>query len=160
MTFLPQAPANRGYFALRTQGRARGRVSTCDLRHSLSCNRQWFSPRAGRRAYQLLREIQLGARGSALGHWRLPFTRSIRQRLSPDEDLLALLPQHAHHGHPRTEDALLVVMEVPGVDRDIKVEDDTLSVEARIDYSKYEAWSASTPSTMSAMSPGALRYQT
>ena len=40
-----------------------------------------------------------------------------------------------------TEDALLVVMEVPGVDRkdiDIKVEEDTLSVEARIDHSKYE----------------------
>ena len=40
-----------------------------------------------------------------------------------------------------TEDALLVVMEVPGVDRndiDIKVEEDTLKVEARIDYSKYE----------------------
>ena len=40
-----------------------------------------------------------------------------------------------------TEDALLVVMEVPGVDRkdiDIKVEDDTLRIEARIDYSKYE----------------------
>ena len=36
-----------------------------------------------------------------------------------------------------TEDALLVVMEVPGVDRkdvDIKVEEDTLSIEARIDY--------------------------
>jgi len=40
-----------------------------------------------------------------------------------------------------TADALLVVMEVPGVDRkdiDIKVEDDTLTVEARIDYAKYE----------------------
>jgi HSP20 family protein len=40
-----------------------------------------------------------------------------------------------------TEDALLVVMEVPGVDRkdiDIKVEEDTLSVEARIDTSNYE----------------------
>jgi HSP20 family protein len=40
-----------------------------------------------------------------------------------------------------TEDALLVVMEVPGVDRkdvDIKVEEDTLSIEARIDTSKYE----------------------
>jgi HSP20 family protein len=40
-----------------------------------------------------------------------------------------------------TEDALLVVMEVPGVDRkdvNIKVEEDTLSIEARIDTSKYE----------------------
>ena len=40
-----------------------------------------------------------------------------------------------------TEDALLVVMEVPGVDRnniDIKVEEDTLRIEARIEYSKYE----------------------
>lgn len=40
-----------------------------------------------------------------------------------------------------TEDALEVVMEVPGVDRtdiDIKLEDDTLSVEARIDHSKYD----------------------
>src|ERR1044072_2600159 len=40
-----------------------------------------------------------------------------------------------------TEDSLLVVMEVPGVDRkdiDIKVEEDTLRVEARIDTSKYD----------------------
>jgi HSP20 family protein len=40
-----------------------------------------------------------------------------------------------------TEDALLVVMEVPGVDRkdvDIKVEEDTLKVEARIDTAKYD----------------------
>ena len=40
-----------------------------------------------------------------------------------------------------TEDALLVVMEVPGVDReniDIKVEEDTLRVEARIDTTKYD----------------------
>jgi len=40
-----------------------------------------------------------------------------------------------------TEDALQVVMEVPGVDRkdiDIKVEEDTLRIEAHIDYSKYE----------------------
>jgi HSP20 family molecular chaperone IbpA len=40
-----------------------------------------------------------------------------------------------------TEEALEVVMEVPGVDRkdiDIKIEEDTLSVEARIDYSKYD----------------------
>jgi HSP20 family protein len=39
------------------------------------------------------------------------------------------------------EDALKIVMEVPGVDRkdiDIKVEEDTLSVEARIDPSKYD----------------------
>jgi HSP20 family molecular chaperone IbpA len=40
-----------------------------------------------------------------------------------------------------TDDALMVVMEVPGVDRrdiDIKVENDELRVEARIDFSKYE----------------------
>jgi HSP20 family protein len=40
-----------------------------------------------------------------------------------------------------TEEALLVIMEVPGVDRkdiEIKVEEDTLSVEARIDHSKYD----------------------
>ena len=40
-----------------------------------------------------------------------------------------------------TENGLLVVMEVPGVDRkdiDIKVEEDTLSIEARVDYSRYE----------------------
>jgi HSP20 family molecular chaperone IbpA len=40
-----------------------------------------------------------------------------------------------------SEDALKVVMEVPGVDRkdiDIKLEEDTLSVEARIDHSKYD----------------------
>jgi HSP20 family molecular chaperone IbpA len=40
-----------------------------------------------------------------------------------------------------TDDALQVVMEVPGVDRkdiDIKVEENTLKVEAKIDPSKYE----------------------
>lgn len=40
-----------------------------------------------------------------------------------------------------TEDALEVVMEVPGVDRkdiDIKLEDDMLIVEARIDHAKYD----------------------
>ena len=40
-----------------------------------------------------------------------------------------------------TDDALRVVMEVPGVDRkniDIKVEEDILKVEARIDPTKYE----------------------
>ena len=40
-----------------------------------------------------------------------------------------------------TDEALMVVMEVPGVDRsniDVKVENDELRVEARIDFSKYE----------------------
>jgi len=40
-----------------------------------------------------------------------------------------------------TDDALMVVMEVPGVDRsniDVKVENDELGVEARIDFAKYE----------------------
>jgi HSP20 family molecular chaperone IbpA len=40
-----------------------------------------------------------------------------------------------------TEDALTVVMEMPGVNRehaDITVEDDVLSVAGRIDFSKYE----------------------
>jgi HSP20 family protein len=40
-----------------------------------------------------------------------------------------------------TEDALTVVMEMPGVNRehaDITVEDDVLSVSGRIDFSKYE----------------------
>ena len=40
-----------------------------------------------------------------------------------------------------TEDALEVVMEVPGVDRkdiDIRLEEDVLRVEARIDTAKYE----------------------
>jgi HSP20 family molecular chaperone IbpA len=40
-----------------------------------------------------------------------------------------------------TEDALTVVMEMPGVDRehaDIRVADDVLSVAGRIDFSKYE----------------------
>jgi HSP20 family protein len=40
-----------------------------------------------------------------------------------------------------TEDALTVVMEMPGVTRDhadISVEDDVLSVAGRIDFSKYE----------------------
>ena len=40
-----------------------------------------------------------------------------------------------------TEDALVVVMEIPGVEKEqveINVENDTLRVEARIDYGKYE----------------------
>ena len=40
-----------------------------------------------------------------------------------------------------TDDALVVAMEVPGVDRgsvDVKVEDDVLRVEARIDPAKYD----------------------
>jgi HSP20 family molecular chaperone IbpA len=40
-----------------------------------------------------------------------------------------------------TEDALKLVMEVPGVDRkdvDLRLEDDVLRVEARIDTAKYE----------------------
>jgi HSP20 family molecular chaperone IbpA len=40
-----------------------------------------------------------------------------------------------------TDEALTVVMEVPGVDRehtDITVEDDVVSVSGRIDFSKYE----------------------
>jgi HSP20 family protein len=40
-----------------------------------------------------------------------------------------------------TDDALVVTMEVPGVDRgsvDVKVEDDVLRVEARIDHAKYD----------------------
>ncbi|HTR86699.1 MAG TPA: Hsp20/alpha crystallin family protein [Reyranella sp.] len=40
-----------------------------------------------------------------------------------------------------TEEALQVVMEVPGVDRkniDVKLENDELHVEARIDFSNYE----------------------
>jgi len=40
-----------------------------------------------------------------------------------------------------TEDALKLVMEVPGVDRkdvDIRLDDDVLRVEARIDTAKYE----------------------
>ena len=40
-----------------------------------------------------------------------------------------------------TEDALTLVMEMPGVDKqavDVNVENDVLRVEARIDFSKYE----------------------
>ena len=40
-----------------------------------------------------------------------------------------------------TEDSLTVLMEVPGVDRkdvEVKLENNQLSVEARIDFSKYE----------------------
>lgn len=40
-----------------------------------------------------------------------------------------------------TDDALMVVMEVPGVDRknvEVKLENDELHVEARIDFSNYE----------------------
>jgi len=40
-----------------------------------------------------------------------------------------------------SEDALTIVMEMPGVDRkdvEVKVEDDILNVEGRLDFSKYE----------------------
>jgi len=40
-----------------------------------------------------------------------------------------------------SDDALMVIMEVPGVDRkniDVKLENDELHVEARVDYSSYE----------------------
>src|SRR5215207_2986368 len=40
-----------------------------------------------------------------------------------------------------TEDALVVVMEIPGVEKDaveVHLESDTLRVEGRIDYGKYE----------------------
>jgi HSP20 family molecular chaperone IbpA len=40
-----------------------------------------------------------------------------------------------------TDDALTLVMEVPGVEKkdiDVKLEDDVLQVEGRIDFSKYE----------------------
>ena len=40
-----------------------------------------------------------------------------------------------------TEDALVVVMEIPGVEKkdiEVNVENDTLRVEARIDYGKYD----------------------
>jgi HSP20 family molecular chaperone IbpA len=46
-----------------------------------------------------------------------------------------------HTDISETEDALLLAMEVPGVDRkniDIRVEEDTLTVEARIDHATYE----------------------
>ena len=40
-----------------------------------------------------------------------------------------------------TEDTMVVVMEIPGVDRDeltIKLENNTLSIEGRVNYSKYD----------------------
>jgi len=40
-----------------------------------------------------------------------------------------------------TEDALTVVMEIPGVEKqavDVRIENDVVRVEARIDFSKYE----------------------
>jgi HSP20 family protein len=40
-----------------------------------------------------------------------------------------------------TDEALVVVMEVPGVERkdiDVKLENDVLQIEARVDYSKYD----------------------
>lgn len=40
-----------------------------------------------------------------------------------------------------TEDALVVVMEIPGVDKkdiEVNLENDTVRIEARIDYSKYD----------------------
>jgi HSP20 family protein len=40
-----------------------------------------------------------------------------------------------------TEDALVVVMEIPGIDKnavEVRLENDTLRVEGRIDYSNYE----------------------
>lgn len=62
-----------------------------------------------------------------------------------------------------TEDALLMVMEVPGADQkniDIKVEEHTLSVEARMTTRSTRAWNRSTPSTMLATSLDSSRCRT
>jgi HSP20 family protein len=56
-----------------------------------------------------------------------------------------------------TDDALTVVMEIPGVERQtlvVNIENDVLRVDARIDFSKYEGLEPCTPSTMSVISPG------
>ena len=55
-----------------------------------------------------------------------------------------------------TEDALTVVMEMPGVDKeavDISVENQVLNVEAKIDPSKYEGMEPLYPSTMLGICP-------
>src|SRR5579872_6712923 len=51
-----------------------------------------------------------------------------------------------------TKDGLNVVLEMPGVDKssvDVRVEDDVLKVDGKLDFSKYRAYSRCTPSTMS-----------
>ena len=62
-----------------------------------------------------------------------------------------------------TADALTVVMELPGVDKqalDVDIENDVLRVEGRIDYSKYEGMDRYTPNSMSAISPGRSHCRT
>ncbi len=62
-----------------------------------------------------------------------------------------------------TDDALTVVMEIPGVEKkdvEVNIENDVLRVEGRIDFANTRGWSRSTPSTMSATSPARLRCRT
>src|SRR5271157_614762 len=54
-----------------------------------------------------------------------------------------------------TDDALAVVLEMPGVEKkdlEVALENDVLRVDGRIDFSKYKDRSRSTPSTTSAIS--------
>ena len=56
-----------------------------------------------------------------------------------------------------TEDALVVVMEIPGVEKkdlNISLENDVLRIEGRIDFTKYKGLIRSTPNTMSATTHG------
>ena len=59
-----------------------------------------------------------------------------------------------------TEQALTVILEMPGVDKDnvdVRVENDVLSIEGRVDFSKYEGLRRSTSNTMSATTHAASR---
>jgi len=60
-----------------------------------------------------------------------------------------------------TDDALVIVMELPGVDKkdlSVDLENDVLKIDARIDFSKYEGLDPLyTPNTMSVTSREHLR---
>jgi HSP20 family molecular chaperone IbpA len=60
-----------------------------------------------------------------------------------------------------TDQALTVVLEMPGVNKDsvdVRVENDVLSVEGRVDFSNYADCNRSTPSTTSATMLGVFTF--
>lgn len=62
-----------------------------------------------------------------------------------------------------TEDALTVVLEMPGVEKkdiEVSIEDDVVRIEAASTSPNTKASNRSTPSTMSGISPGPFRSQT
>jgi HSP20 family molecular chaperone IbpA len=62
-----------------------------------------------------------------------------------------------------TDDALGVVLEMPGLERkdlNVALENDVLRVEGQIDFTKYKDWSRSIPSTTSATTRARSRCRT